>query len=229
MCQEIWNSSRPTGGSGSPGVLVTRLRKRLIDHLFLRNYSPGTIDQYVTCVAAFAWFFGRSPALLGFDEVMDFLVHLKRVRKVGPSGQKMHLAALRYLYTHILRRPEATEGIPYPKVPIPLPDLPTSGELLDLFAAEKNPEKRALYVTMFGGGLRVSEAVALKPQDIDSAAGLIHVRRGKGAKPRAVMLSPWLLGDLRDYWRQVRPPGPWLFPGYRIGDHLGHQDQRRVG
>lgn len=197
---------------------MTPLRKQYIEHLYLRNYSPGTIDKYLACVVAFALFFGRSPAALGFAEVMAFLVHIKKVRKVGPSSQKMHLAALRYLYVHILRRPEATEGIPHPKVPIPMRELPTSEELLRLFDAAEDRKKRALFLALYGTGLRVGEVVVLQPRDIDSAAGLVHVRRGKGAKPRSVMLSPWLLDELREYWREVRPTGPWLFPGYRTQD-----------
>lgn len=197
---------------------MTPLRKQYIDHLFLRNYSPATISAYTSCVVAFALFFARSPTALGVAEVTAFLIHLRKVRKVGPASQKMYLAALRYLYTHILGRPDATAGIPHPKVPIPMRDLPTSKELLRLFDAAEDPRKRAILLTLFAAGLRVSEVVALQPRDIDSAAGLLHVRRGKGARPRSVMLSPWLLDELRDYWRQVRPTGRWLFPGYRSQD-----------
>lgn len=193
---------------------MTPLRKQYIDHLFLRNYSSVTIGAYVRCVVAFAWFFNKRPNLLFKNDVMAFLVNLRKVRKVGPASQKMHLAAIRYLYTNILKTPEVTAGIPYPKVPIPVPDLPTGKELLRLFEVTKDPKHEAIFKTLFATGLRVSEVIALQPRDIDSAAGLVHVRRGKGYKPRSVMLSPWLLDDLRDYWRMVRPSGPWLFPGY---------------
>ena len=161
----------------------------------------------------FAEFFGKSPAALGGTDVRTFLLHLRRARKLGPSSQKMHLAALRHFYTHILGRPEVTEGIPHPKVPVRIPDLPTSTELRALFAAAERPWHKAILQTLYATGLRLGEVVALRPADIDSAAGLVRVRRGKGARPRNVMLSPWLLRDLREYVREARPVGPWLFPG----------------
>jgi len=60
--------------------------------------------------------------------------------------------------------------------------------------------------------LRASEVCNLKVTDIDSDRMPIHVDRGKGGKDRKVMLSPGLLGLLRDYWKEARPDG-WLFPG----------------
>jgi site-specific recombinase XerD len=64
----------------------------------------------------------------------------------------------------------------------------------------------------YGAGLRTSEVVNLKLGDLDSDRMLIRVEQGKGRKDRHVMLSPSLLGLLRDYWCEVRPQG-WLFPG----------------
>ena len=198
---------------------MTPLRRRFVDHLHLSNLSERTVQAYVACVASFARHHRKSPEDLGIDDVRAFLLHLRRVRKLGPASQKMHLAALRHLYTHVLGRPEATAGIPHPKVPPRRPDLPTAQELRRLFDAARLPWHRAAFVTLYGTGLRVSELVALQPHDIDSAAGLVHVRRGKGSRTRWVMLSHWLLRELREYWRLTRPPGPWLFPSARPEHH----------
>ena len=199
---------------------MTPLRRRFIDHLTLRNFSESTISSYVCCVRRFALHHGRSPADLGADDVRSYLVHLRRTRKLGPSSQKMALAALRHFYTHVLGAPEVTAGIPHPRVPVCVPDLPTASELRAIFAAARMPAHRALFVTLFATGLRGGEVIALRPDDIDSGAGLVHVRRGKGSKPRRVMLSRWLLHDLRDYWRAARPTGPWLFPGRVPDQHI---------
>ncbi len=74
-----------------------------------------------------------------------------------------------------------------------------------------------MLMTLYGAGLRISEALALKPGDIDSQRMLIHVRLGKGAKDRMVKLSPQLLAVLRDYWR-MRHPRSWLFPQLKNPD-----------
>ena len=199
---------------------MSPLRRRFIDHLVLRNYSAKTISAYVSCVAAFAAFFEECPSELDGDDVRQFLLHLRTVRKLSPSSQKMHLAALRHLYTYVLDAPEITAGIPHPKVPVVLPDLPTREELKALFEAAERLQHRVLFETLYATGLRVGEVVALRPEDIDSSAMLVHVRRGKGARPRRVMLSPWLLRDLREYWRRERPTGPWLFSGRDPDRHV---------
>ena len=77
----------------------------------------------------------------------------------------------------------------------------------------KLPKFRVLFSTIYATGLRISEACALETGDIDAAKGMVLVRHGKGDKERAVMLSPRLLAILRAYWRQERPPAPYLFVG----------------
>jgi integrase/recombinase XerD len=76
----------------------------------------------------------------------------------------------------------------------------------------RNPKYRALFLTAYASGLRVSELVSLRVEDIDSRRMVIRVRHGKGGKDRYVMLSPKLLAELRDYWKITRP-STWLFPG----------------
>ena len=67
-------------------------------------------------------------------------------------------------------------------------------------------------------GLRVGEAVKLRPEDIDSTRNLIHVRGGKGKKDRYTILSPVIIEELRAYWKCYRPGG-WLFEGQKAGRH----------
>ena len=78
--------------------------------------------------------------------------------------------------------------------------------------ALQDPKHRALLMTAYAGGLRLSEVARLRVEDIDSARMVLHVRQGKGHKDRDVMLSPRLLAILREYWAKDRPR-PYLFPG----------------
>lgn len=90
-------------------------RDRMIATLKLANRSEGNIENYVRCADAFVDHYMRRPAELGETEVRCYLLHLKVVRGMSPSGLKMHVAALRCLYLEVLGRPEAVESIPWPK------------------------------------------------------------------------------------------------------------------
>jgi site-specific recombinase XerD len=79
---------------------------------------------------------------------------------------------------------------------------------------------RAILLTCYGAGLRISEAIALKPSDIDGQRMLLRVEHGKGGKDRYTMLSPCLLEILRAYFRALRPSAPWLFPSWRPHKHV---------
>ncbi len=91
-------------------------------------------------------------------------------------------------------------------------------EVCQFFQAITNLKHRGILMTAYAAGLRVSEVVALRVEDIDSKRMVIRVRQAKGRKDRYVMLSPRLLDLLREYWKGRRRrtelrSSPWLFPG----------------
>jgi site-specific recombinase XerD len=112
---------------------------------------------------------------------------------------------LQFLYNVTLGRPERIEKLPWAKPPRRLPTVLSVQEVRRMIeVAAHRPRDKALLMTIYGTGLRISEALALKGQDIDSPRMLIHVRAGKGNKDRLVKLSASLLTALRDAWR-ARP------------------------
>jgi len=86
------------------------------------------------------------------------------------------------------------------------------GLLTQFLGAVESLKHRTILTVCYAAGLRVSEAVRLTPDAIDSQRMVIRVAAGKGRKDRYVMLSPRLLDILRAYWRKARPKD-WLFPG----------------
>ena len=102
--------------------------------------------------------------------------------------------------------------IPTCRQPHQLPEVLSPGEVAAFLDAVKSPKQRVILTVCYAAGLRVSEAVRLKPAAIDSQRMVIRVEAGKGRKDRYVMLSPRLLDLLRDYWKTARPK-EWLFPG----------------
>ncbi len=197
---------------------MTQLRRKMIEEFQIRCYAAGTQKNYLHCVSRFAQHFGRSPDLLGPDDVRAFLLHLVNEARVSYGMLRHYVSALRFLYKVTLQRPWDLEKIPCPRPEKHLPEIPTREEILHLLGCVRNLKHRAILMTCYAAGLRVSEAVRLKPKDIDSARMVLYVRQGKRRKDRMVPLSKTLLELLRTYFRAVRPRD-WLFPG-RCGQHL---------
>jgi integrase/recombinase XerD len=191
-------------------VVMTPLRQRFVDDLRVRNRSPRTIETYASCVAQFARHFGRSPELLGLEEVRTFQLHLIE-RGVSWSKFNQTVCALRFLFGTTLGRPELLPVIPFGKRPKKLPCVLSPEEVARLIDAARPGRERVMVQTAYACGLRLDELLNLQVTDIDSSRMAVHVRQGKGRKDRLVPLSPRLLDDLRTYWRYHRPR-TWLFP-----------------
>jgi len=191
---------------------MTPLRRRMIEDMTLRNFTPQTIQSYVWCIARFARYFNSSPEHLGAEQVRAFLIHLVQQRRVSLSHYKQVRSALRFLYRVTLGRDDVPETIPPVKQPRTLPVVLSPDEVARFLAAVRNVKHRAILMTAYAAGLRVSEVTQLRVADIDSSRMVIRVGQGKGRKDRYVMLSPRLLEILRAYWKAVRPRHV-LFPG----------------
>jgi integrase/recombinase XerD len=191
---------------------MTPLRRRMIEDMTLRNFTSQTIQSYVECVAGFARHFNKSPECLGPEHLRAYLLHLVQERRVSLSHYKKVRSALRFVYQITLGRDDVPQVMPPVKQPRKLPVVLSPDEVARFFAAIRNVKHRAILITAYAGGLRVSEVTQLQVTDIDSQRMVIHVRMGKGQKDRYVMLSPRLLEILRAYWKVVRPR-EFLFPG----------------
>ena len=191
---------------------MTPLRRRMIDDMTLRNFTRSTIDAYVRCVARFAGYFHCPPDRLGPEHVRSYLLHLLNDRHVSQSYYKLNRCALRFFYRETLGRDDVPASLAPVKQPRTLPVVLGPDELARFFAVVRNLKHRALLMTAYAAGLRVSEVTRLRVADIDSDRMVIRVRHAKGQKDRYVMLSPRLLEILRAYWKAARP-SEFLFPG----------------
>ena len=201
---------------------MTPLRLRMTEDMQVRHFSPRTQSAYLGQVSLFARHFGQSPALLGPEQIRDYQLFLTNHRKMAPSSIRVAVAALRFLYQVTLKRGwDIQQAIPAPKQPRKLPVVASPEEVLRFLDCAPGLKHRAVLTTCYAAGVRVSEAVSLRPADIDSRRKVIRVHQGKGRKDRYVMLSPRLLAVLRDYWQTLRPASrQWLFPGPSPACHL---------
>jgi site-specific recombinase XerD len=191
---------------------MTRLRQRMLEDMAVRNLAENTQSAYVQQVVAYARHFHRPPEELGPEAVRAYQVHLTQTRMLSPSSVSVATGALRFLYNVTLKRGWVVEEIPMPKRPFRLPVILSRDEVMHFLDSVDSTKHRAILMTAYAAGLRVSEATHLKVTDIDSQRMMLRVDQGKGRKDRYVMLSPRLLDVLRTYWKAVRPT-LWLFPG----------------
>jgi site-specific recombinase XerD len=198
----------------------------MLEELQRRNYSDGTIRHHLRAVEEFANHYGKSPDRLGLNELRSYQAYLLKERKLAVGTVVNHVAGLRFFFVRTLKRHEFRDFIPYPNEPERLPTILSLDEVARLINASGNLFRRALLMTVYGTGMRRSEAVHLKVSDIDSKRMIIRVTQGKGAKDRDLPLSPELLETLRAYWRW-RKPKEYLFPsrGERKGADVPLSDK----
>jgi integrase/recombinase XerD len=207
---------------------MTPLRLRMIDDMQIRNLAPLTQTAYIQQISRFARHFGQPPERLGLDDIRAYQIHLVRDKHMAASSISVAVAALRFLYTTTLKRAwTVEEDIPAGRRPRTLPNVLSQKEVGQFLNAVGDLKHRVILTICYAAGLRISEAVHLRPSAIDSQRMVIRVEQGKGRKDRYVMLSPKLLDILRNYWKMTRPT-EWLFPGDRPGQPITKAAVERV-
>ena len=163
------------------GGLTTPLRQRVIDDLRLKNFSDGTIKVYVRAVEKFARFLGRSPDESTAEDVRAFMVH-QLDRGLSRSYCVILRNALRHLYQDTLGRTDELQAVPRPKRERRLPVVLSRQEVQRLFAVVENIKHKALFMMAYDAGLRLSEVLNLRIEDIDSQRMVIRICQAKGKK-----------------------------------------------
>ena len=190
---------------------MSPLRRRMIEDMTIRKLAPKTQRDYVQRIKKFTAFLGHSPDTATFEDVRRYQLHLA-TSGVGVSTLNQSAATLRFFFRVTLGRHDIVAHPTFIHPPRKLPIVLSSEEVVRFLDAAPGLKYKAALSVAYGGGLRVSEVVALKVSAIDSKRMIIRIEQGKGHKDRYVMLSPHLLELLRAWYRVARPQG-WLFPG----------------
>lgn len=198
---------------------MSPLRRRMIEDMRLRNFSAATQRSYIHYAAEFARYHKTSPEHLGLDDIRNYQLYLTEKRQLSATSVNTFVSAVQFLYTVTLEMPWGNNRFVRMKVPEKLPVVLSEGEVAALFRHIGILKHRAVLMLCYGSGLRISEAVSLKAEHIDSDRMLIRVEKGKGAKDRYTVLGQTLLNLLRRYWK-IQRPQDYLFPGSQPGTHV---------
>jgi len=178
----------------------------MIEDMQLRNIATTTQRSYIHYVADFAKHFNRSPQELDLEAVRQYQLHLAQERKLSPQSVNTFVSAVPFLYLVTLEMPWDKRDFPRARLEQKLPVVLAPDEVQRFLDQVTGVKHRAVLLTCYGSGLRISEAVSLKLSDIDSRRMLIRVEHGKGGKDRYTMLAPCLLEILRAYYRILPAP-----------------------
>lgn len=176
-----------------------------------RGFSRKTIKSYMFHVSRFIAFVKIDATN---DEIKKYFAELSG--RMGPRTINQRISAVKFFYRHILGK---EINVSFMKRPSRIPEILTKGEVLKTINAISNAKHRLLVETIYGCGLRVSEAAKLKKEDIRLNEGVLFVRQGKGNKDRIVSLPSVLAKRLESYLILRNDENPYVFDSAR-GSHL---------
>lgn len=192
---------------------MNRIQHELDTALEVRGYSAATRTAYVRCVGKLIAHYPVGDASeLSAAQAEAFLVHAKRHLRMSPATLGVYAAAFRSMFRLVWGRENEAVRVPYVRRAKTVPEVLSGTQMTALLNALPDPHQ-AIASCCYGAGLRVSEALGLRIDQVDSARGVLHIRHAKGDKARDVPLSAGLLHQLRAYFVRARPTRPWLFPG----------------
>lgn len=167
----------------------------LLNEMRLRNFSPGTIKAYLYYNNVFLAFIRKSPLEINQKDIELYLLHLANKDLEGTT-RHLVTAALQFYYCTILKR---RFNLVYPKTAKPLPKALSKEKVLRLFEATSNHKHRLILEMIYSAGLRVSELIHLRWEDICFGQNQIHLKLAKGRKDRIVMLSTKIKNTLQSF------------------------------
>lgn len=187
--------------------------KRYEEQLRLKGYSANTIKVYTGEFIQFLKTLKNTPAQnIDAEKLRSYILYC--IKKLNLSENAIHsrLNALKFYYEQVLHRDKFFVEIPRPKKPSTLPKALSVNDVKKMFAVTQNLKHLVLLKMCYGMGLRVSELVNLKIEDIDSDRMQVHIRSGKGKKDRYTILPESILTELRNYYKEYKPV-EFLFEG----------------
>src|SRR3989344_3802552 len=161
---------------------------KLQTELKIRGFSDKTIQAYSFHNRKFLAFSQKQPQEMQTEDIKRYMAHLMAERKLKPASVNLAMSSLRFLYDEMMGKGLFTT-LKLPKAEKKLPTVLSKGEIKALIDAAENPKHKLLIKMMYSSGLRVSECMNLKIEDLDFKERFGLVRAGKGKKDRNIILS----------------------------------------
>ena len=163
---------------------MTELRKRMIESLQLRGMSERTQEAYVRAVRQLAQHYKKSPDLVSEDELRQYFLHMKNVKKYARPTTTIALCGIKFFFEKTLGKQWSTFELIRPAREKKLPAILSTEEVRKILSLVRLPRYRVCLSTIYSCGLRLQEGTHVQVPDVDSARMVLHVRPGNGGKDR---------------------------------------------
>lgn len=182
------------------------------------RYSDHTVRVYTGYFRDFQEHFReREVKAITSDEINGYLLYLIRERNISSCQQNQRINAIKFYYEQVKGgKRQYYGGITRAKEYKTVPEVLSKNEIKRILDQLSNIKHRCMISLVYSAGLRRSELLNLTPKDINSETMSVRIM-GKGKKCRYSLLSPKLLEELRQYFREYRPK-KWLFEGETPGE-----------
>jgi integrase/recombinase XerD len=185
--------------------------------LALKAYSSHTVQLYTESFNRILdRFYPKCATDITREEIEEYIVGGLSKKRFGESTAHSIINAAKFFYEQVLHRPSMFIAFDRAKKPIKNPTVFSQNEVVRILEQITNVKHRSMLMIGYAAGLRISEIVHLKVNDIDSERMVMYIRQAKGKKDRQIVLSPVLLEQLRNYYKQYRPK-EYLFEGQSGG------------
>jgi len=195
------------------GVLrpKTEIARRFLEDLQLHGFSAKTQELYMRAVHQLAYHYKKTPDKITEEELRNYFLHLKNVKKWARSTYTVALCGIKFFYQHSIKVQWTLFDLVRPDKVKKLPTILSRDQVRQILSRVRLPQYRVCLQTIYSCGLRLTEGTQLQVNDIDSSRMMLHIRHGKGGKDRYVPLPQSTLELLRQYYSSHRNP-TWIFP-----------------
>lgn len=179
--------------------------------LKLRGFSKETLSSYIRHNKLFLDYIKKEPKEVEEEDIKKYMSYLVSDLSLKPRSVSLKKSALKFFYDEILGK--NIVNLKTPKIPKSNPEVLSRDEIFLLIKNAKNNKTRLIIELLYSTGLRVSELVNLKTEQIDFKEKTIRVKSGKGNKDRITIVAGKILKDLEKYIQTLPEASPYLFPG----------------
>jgi site-specific recombinase XerD len=191
-----------------------------------RKYSRNTRSSYIYYNRLLCQNLQKPPEEIQSDDISHFLAMLEKNRDYSAATMNIAISAIRFFYKCVLKNDIVREQR-RPHQDRRLPIVLSKVDIKKMLMTEKNSKHRLLLMMVYASGLRVSEVVRLKRQDIDFSRKSIFIRAGKGRKDRYTLMSDTVIDTITDYFSQYNITD-WLFEGSDSDTHLNIRSAQHI-